>query len=308
VPVQGRLDALLKLIFLPLCVLTMCRVLHCKTCKPTAAHYCCCCKTVDVQHFSRCCGKHKVCGQKCKPCDLKGCTYCSGNDQHVCMECGTLNTHLDRNCPLRKLDEDKKDDSAEEISTLDLLALAAAAPKAAAPKVCVPKTYFQTEKKHVAGVVAVRMIDGDLHVLVQNRFDGSWGLPGGSAENKEDALTCALRESSEETGYDFTKLEAIDVISGSSYTLELYNFVVPMPLTKWTPKPNADNPNFWESPEDAVLNACGVRAMVGHYWINQSTYSATVRAATKGDGRSKLVPLCKSAIDYVFKTWKKGGF
>ncbi len=55
----------------------------------------------------------------------------------------------------------------------------------------------------VAPVASVVARDGDGRVLLQRRADdGTWGLPGGWAVPGESALSCALRECFEETGWE----------------------------------------------------------------------------------------------------------
>ncbi|MGB5831863.1 MAG: NUDIX domain-containing protein [Thiohalocapsa sp.] len=50
-----------------------------------------------------------------------------------------------------------------------------------------------------AGIVPVRIIDGQLHLLVLRCY-GYWDFPKGELDQGEDALTAAVREFGEETG------------------------------------------------------------------------------------------------------------
>lgn len=58
-------------------------------------------------------------------------------------------------------------------------------------------------------------------LLLQHRYDGSWGLPGGLMELGESLEETARREVKEEVGLDIGELELIEVCSGKDFYLKL---------------------------------------------------------------------------------------
>jgi len=58
----------------------------------------------------------------------------------------------------------------------------------------------QLPKDEWVGNAGCLMVRGDRVLMVQQRLNGSWGLPGGTAESGERAVCTALRETLEETG------------------------------------------------------------------------------------------------------------
>lgn len=72
---------------------------------------------------------------------------------------------------------------------------------------------------------AVIIHTADLHVLLQRRTDGHWGLPGGLMEPGESFLQTALREVKEETGVELPEehMHLFGVFSGEDYFVEAPN-------------------------------------------------------------------------------------
>ncbi|KPN98107.1 NUDIX hydrolase [Lysinibacillus sp. ZYM-1] len=60
-------------------------------------------------------------------------------------------------------------------------------------------------------------------VLLQKRYDGGWGLPGGLMEMGESLEDTAKREVLEETGLVVTDLQLLGVFSGPDYYLKVSN-------------------------------------------------------------------------------------
>lgn len=71
-----------------------------------------------------------------------------------------------------------------------------------------------------ANVIIVR---SDGHILLQQRKDRSWGLPGGLLEVGESLEQTAIREVKEETNLDITSLNFLNVFSGQDYSFILQN-------------------------------------------------------------------------------------
>lgn len=66
-------------------------------------------------------------------------------------------------------------------------------------------------------------IDERGRILLQQRPNGVWGLPGGLLELAESAEEAGRREVYEETGIEVGELELIDVFSGKQYFVKLPN-------------------------------------------------------------------------------------
>ncbi|WP_077619491.1 NUDIX hydrolase [Bacillus sinesaloumensis] len=71
--------------------------------------------------------------------------------------------------------------------------------------------------------VAVGVINEKGEVLLQQRLNGVWGVPGGFLELGESTEDAGRREVLEETGVQIGKLELVGVISGKEYFVELPN-------------------------------------------------------------------------------------
>ncbi len=69
----------------------------------------------------------------------------------------------------------------------------------------------------------VIMINENDEVLLQNRRDGYWGLPGGLMDLGESFEEVAKREVFEETGLVVENLKLLNVYSGSEYYLQVPN-------------------------------------------------------------------------------------
>ncbi|MCL6573029.1 MAG: NUDIX domain-containing protein [Bacillus sp. (in: Bacteria)] len=70
---------------------------------------------------------------------------------------------------------------------------------------------------------AVIVMDKDGKILLQQRPEGVWGLPGGLLELKESAQDAGKREVWEETGVEIDQLQLVDVFSGEQYFRKLPN-------------------------------------------------------------------------------------
>lgn len=72
------------------------------------------------------------------------------------------------------------------------------------------------------GAVVVIINEQD-EVLLQQRTDGHWGLPGGLMELAESLEETAAREVEEETGLKVGKLALVGVFSGPEYYMKVPN-------------------------------------------------------------------------------------
>lgn len=71
--------------------------------------------------------------------------------------------------------------------------------------------------------IAVAIINENGEILLQKRWNGSWGLPGGLMELGESAEETGRREVREETGLRIGQMELIAVFSGKKYFQKLPN-------------------------------------------------------------------------------------
>ncbi|MGI2326856.1 NUDIX hydrolase [Planococcus sp. YIM B11945] len=69
----------------------------------------------------------------------------------------------------------------------------------------------------------VLMLNEQSEVLLQQRTDGGWGLPGGLMELGESLEETARREVKEETGLEIGALQLLDVFSGPDYYFKVSN-------------------------------------------------------------------------------------
>ncbi|MBK0097269.1 NUDIX domain-containing protein [Erwinia sp. S63] len=69
----------------------------------------------------------------------------------------------------------------------------------------------------------VIVLDEKQRILLQQRLDGSWGLPGGLMELGESLEQTAVREVKEETNIDIDELHFLKVFSGKEFTFTLNN-------------------------------------------------------------------------------------
>lgn len=69
----------------------------------------------------------------------------------------------------------------------------------------------------------VIILNSDRQILLQQREDASWGLPGGLLEPGESLEQTAIREVKEETNLDVHALHFLKVFSGADYTFVLPN-------------------------------------------------------------------------------------
>lgn len=63
----------------------------------------------------------------------------------------------------------------------------------------------------------VLLLDKNNRILLQKRFENTWGLPGGLMNIGESLEQTALREVKEETGLQIKSLTLLNVFSGESY-------------------------------------------------------------------------------------------
>jgi ADP-ribose pyrophosphatase YjhB (NUDIX family) len=69
----------------------------------------------------------------------------------------------------------------------------------------------------------VIVLDEKHRILLQQRLDGSWGLPGGLMEPGESLEQTAVREVKEETNIDIDEFHFLKVFSGKEFTFTLNN-------------------------------------------------------------------------------------
>lgn len=72
------------------------------------------------------------------------------------------------------------------------------------------------------GSVAFILNDAE-EVLLQQRPDGSWGLPGGLMELGESFQETLIREVKEETNLTVTDYQFVDIVSGKDFFVRLAN-------------------------------------------------------------------------------------
>nr|WP_245345465.1 NUDIX domain-containing protein [Halobacillus andaensis] len=72
----------------------------------------------------------------------------------------------------------------------------------------------------VTGAVVIIVKEKD-QILLQNRNDGTWGLPGGLQELGESLEETGRREVGEETGLIVRDLKLLQIFSGEKYYFEL---------------------------------------------------------------------------------------
>ena len=89
--------------------------------------------------------------------------------------------------------------------------------------------YFKQLRKHVGhaplilpGAVVI-IVDKHGDVLLQERHDQSWGLPGGLMELGESLIETARREVREETGLEVDDLILLEILSGPEYYYKIAN-------------------------------------------------------------------------------------
>ncbi|WP_328237990.1 NUDIX hydrolase [Shouchella miscanthi] len=63
----------------------------------------------------------------------------------------------------------------------------------------------------------VLIVNHQGELLLENRKDGGWGLPGGLMELGESLEQTAVREVKEETGLDVRNLQLLGIFSGETY-------------------------------------------------------------------------------------------
>jgi ADP-ribose pyrophosphatase YjhB (NUDIX family) len=67
----------------------------------------------------------------------------------------------------------------------------------------------------------VAVINGQREFLLQKRYDGQWGVPGGFIDLGESAEEAGRREVLEETGLEIGKLNLVGVFSGKQHYVKL---------------------------------------------------------------------------------------
>lgn len=89
--------------------------------------------------------------------------------------------------------------------------------------------YFQYLRQYVGhkpiilpGSVVI-LLNSQNEVLLQKRYNGNWGLPGGLMDLGESFEEVATREIFEETGLVIDTLKLLNVYSGSKYYLKVPN-------------------------------------------------------------------------------------
>lgn len=89
--------------------------------------------------------------------------------------------------------------------------------------------YVKNLRKHVGhqplilpGSV-VGILNEENELLLQQRLDGSWGLPGGIMELGESLEETARREVKEESGLEVGELTLVHVFSGKDFYLKVPN-------------------------------------------------------------------------------------
>lgn len=70
---------------------------------------------------------------------------------------------------------------------------------------------------------AVIILNNANEVLLQKRYEGGWGLPGGLMELGESLEDTAKREVFEETGLTITNLQFLGIFSGQDYYVKMSN-------------------------------------------------------------------------------------
>lgn len=71
--------------------------------------------------------------------------------------------------------------------------------------------------------VAIAVLNERGEILLQKRWDGSWGLPGGLMEPGESTEETGRREVFEETGLMIGEMKLLDIFSGEKYFVKLPN-------------------------------------------------------------------------------------
>lgn len=70
---------------------------------------------------------------------------------------------------------------------------------------------------------AVIILNDANEVLLQKRYEGGWGLPGGLMDLGESLEDTAKREVLEETGLIITNLQFLGIFSGPDYYIKMSN-------------------------------------------------------------------------------------
>ncbi|SDC64290.1 NUDIX hydrolase [Shouchella lonarensis] len=85
------------------------------------------------------------------------------------------------------------------------------------------REYVGTKPLILPGAIVILWDELEQKVLLQERHDGPWGLPGGLMNLGESFEEVATREVKEETGLDVHELELLNVFSGREYYLKAPN-------------------------------------------------------------------------------------